>query len=138
MRFEDVDPTRRRIMAAVRSKGTKLEMAVRRRLHRLGFRYVLHAPNLQGRPDMCFPSRRKVVFIHGCFWHAHEGCPHATRPRTRSEFWRAKLARNRERDEAAEDALASGGWSVMVVWECAVRADPDAAVSAIAWFLEKI
>jgi DNA mismatch endonuclease Vsr len=135
MRFDDVDPARRRIMAAVRSKDTRLEMAVRKRLHALGYRYLLHARALPGKPDLCFPSRRKVVFLHGCFWHAHAGCRHATRPRTRSEFWEAKLARNRERDEDAESALAAAGWDVLVVWECAARADPGAVVGAIRWFL---
>lgn len=133
--FEDVDPVRRRMMAAVKSKDTCLEMRVRRRLHAMGYRYVLHDRRLAGKPDLAFPSRRKAVFLHGCFWHLHEGCPKARMPRTRVEFWEPKLMRNRERDASNEAALVAMGWQVLTVWECAVKGDETHALDDIRDFL---
>jgi len=89
---------RRRCMAAIRGTDTKPELLVRSIAHRIGYRFRLHAHDLPGRPDLVFPGRRKVVFAHGCFWHQHPGCRHATRPATRAEFWATKLDGNRERD----------------------------------------
>ena len=108
-------------MARIRSKDTKPEQAVRRALFGLGYRYRLHRKDLPGQPDIVFPGRRKVVFIHGCFWHAHEGCKVANLPKSRTEFWQAKFTRNRERDEANQVALRRLGWKVLTVWECEVR-----------------
>jgi DNA mismatch endonuclease (patch repair protein) len=93
---------------------------VRRIVHRLGFRYRLHVRELPGTPDIVLPRLRKAILVHGCFWHQHKGCRLAKLPRSRPEYWLPKLARNQERDEIAERALASLGWSVLVIWECQV------------------
>ena len=118
---------RSRIMARVKSKGMKPEMAVRRLLHGLGYRYRLHKSDLPGKPDMAFPSRRKVVFVNGCFWHNHAGCPRVRIPVTNREYWVAKLERNQARDERNLALLAEQGWAAMTVWECELRDMPTAA-----------
>jgi len=112
---------RSEVMAKVRSKDTGSELAVRRHLHRRGLRFRLHRRDLPGRPDIVFPSRRVVVFVHGCFWHGHLGCKRAKLPATRPEFWRAKIAANVERDARALDALWGLGWQPIVVWECEIN-----------------
>ena len=106
------------MMARVRSKDTKPEMAVRRLLHGMGYRYRLHRSNLPGRPDIVFPSKRKVVFVNGCFWHQHAGCKGSHIPSTNREYWLGKLHRNQTRDNENITSLESDGWSVAVVWEC--------------------
>lgn len=117
-----VDPaTRSRMMAAIRAADTKPEMIVRRSLHAAGLRYRLHVRDLPGRPDVVLPSRRLVIFVHGCFWHRHPGCRFATTPTTRSEFWQAKFQANRQRDAAACEALEAAGWNALTVWECHTR-----------------
>jgi DNA mismatch endonuclease (patch repair protein) len=108
-------------MAAIRGKHTKPELIVRRGLHRRGLRFRLHRSDLPGRPDLVFPSRRVVVFVHGCFWHAHEGCRYYQLPATHRERWRVKLEENRARDQRHETALRVMGWRVIVVWECELR-----------------
>lgn len=108
-------------MRAVKGADTKPEMAVRRMLHRLGYRYRLHAAGLPGKPDLVFPSRRKVIFVHGCFWHQHR-CPAAARPASRREYWDAKLDRNVQRDRRNRRLLRALGWRTLVVWECQLRA----------------
>jgi DNA mismatch endonuclease, patch repair protein len=112
---------RRRIMQAVGTKDTGPEMKVRRWLHGKGYRYRLHSANLPGRPDLVFASRRKVIFVHGCFWHAHENCPLATLPKSKPEFWLPKLKGNAMRDRRKEEALRAQGWGVLVVWQCELR-----------------
>lgn len=108
-------------MKRVRTRDTKPEMAVRRWLHARGYRYRLHAKDLPGRPDLVFVSRRKVIFVHGCFWHAHEGCSLAKVPKSRPDFWLPKLQGNVARDRAKEEALRAAGWEVLVVWQCELR-----------------
>ena len=127
---------RSRIMARVKSKGMKPEMAVRRLLHGLGYRYRLHKSDLPGKPDMAFPSRRKVVFVNGCFWHNHAGCPRVRIPATNREYWTAKLERNQARDERNLALLAERGWAAMTVWECELR-DMPAAAERLTEFLEE-
>lgn len=107
-------------MALIRGKDTSAEMVVRRLVHSLGYRYRLHAKDLPGRPDMVFRSRRKVIFVHGCFWHRHEdpSCKLARLPKSRLEFWLPKLNANRERDGKNRDKLGELGWKSLVVWEC--------------------
>lgn len=118
-----VDPlTRSRMMSGIRGKDTKPELAVRRYLHRAGFRYRLHAAHLPGRPDLVLPRYRAVVFVHGCFWHAHQGCHYFRIPATRHEFWATKLAANSARDDRDIAALREAGWRVAIIWECALRA----------------
>ena len=106
------------LMARIGPKDTKPELAVRRLLHRLGYRYRLHRRDLPGTPDICFPSRRKAIFVHGCFWHRHLNCRRATTPKTRVSFWNEKFEQNVDRDQRKIEALRGLGWHVMVVWEC--------------------
>ena len=106
------------IMSRIRSTNTKPELIVRRLVYRMGYRYRLHARSLPGAPDLVFPSKRKAIFVHGCFWHSHEGCPRAHVPRTRLEYWLPKLERNRKRDAEAIEQLVKAGWKVLTVWEC--------------------
>ena len=113
--------TRSKIMKSVPQKDTKPEMRLRKALHGMGFRYRLHDKRLPGSPDLVFPKYKAVIFVHGCFWHRHEGCRYATTPATRPEFWAEKFAANVRRDRAAYDALVADGWRVATVWECALR-----------------
>jgi DNA mismatch endonuclease (patch repair protein) len=126
---------RSRVMAKVRSKDTQPEMRVRRLIHAAGYRYRLHCRDLPGKPDLVFRSRRKVVFVHGCFWHRHPGCAHARIPKSRVEFWIAKLEGNRTRDHAIQQTLIDRGWGVLVIWECEL-ACPEAVLEAVVTFLD--
>ncbi len=110
-------------MGLVRHKDTKPELCVRRFLHAAGLRYRLHDKGLPGKPDIVFPSRRVVVFVHGCFWHRHSEptCKLARLPKTKLDFWRPKLDGNAERDARNVAALEAGGWRVVVVWECQTK-----------------
>lgn len=108
---------RRRIMQAVKSKNTKPELAVRHLLHGMGYRYRLHRKDLPGKPDIAFTSRRKAIFVHGCFWHGHN-CPKGRLPKSRLEYWRPKVDKNKDRDRTKEEQLLSLGWSVLVIWQC--------------------
>lgn len=108
-------------MAAIRGKDTKPEKLVRSGLHARGLRFRLYRRDLPGRPDLVFPSRRIAVFVHGCFWHAHEGCRYFRLPDTDQERWRVKLEGNRARDQRNQAALETLGWKVIVVWECELR-----------------
>lgn len=105
-------------MARIRRKDTSPERAVRRLLHRLGYRYRLHHPDLPGCPDIVFTRRRLAIFVHGCFWHAHEDCRRARIPKTRSDYWKAKFQRNKARDERDQKSLRELGWKPYVIWEC--------------------
>jgi DNA mismatch endonuclease (patch repair protein) len=108
-------------MRANKARDTKPEVAVRRILHALGYRFRLHRRDLPGTPDIVFSAKRKVIQVHGCFWHQHEDCPRATIPATRTDFWLPKLAQNRRRDSEAEARLRALGWEVATVWECELR-----------------
>jgi DNA mismatch endonuclease (patch repair protein) len=108
-------------MSRIRATNTKPEMTVRRLVHRLGYRYRLHGSDLPGKPDLIFSSRRKVIFVHGCFWHRHSGCELARMPKSRIEFWQAKLAGNKARDRQARRRLTLLGWKSLLIWECEVR-----------------
>lgn len=121
------------IMAAVKSKNTGPELFVRKRLHALGYRYRLHVGSLPGRPDLVFPARRKILLIHGCFWHGHT-CRWGRLPTSREEFWAQKIERNRSRDRECVLDLRSMGWEVLVVWQCELR-DWKSAESRIVEFL---
>jgi DNA mismatch endonuclease (patch repair protein) len=105
-------------MRRIRSKDTAPEMVVRRIAHGLGYRYRLHRHDLPGKPDLVFPGHRKVIFIHGCFWHQHPGCREGRLPNSRTDYWTPKLTRNVERDAIALKQLADSGWKVLVIWEC--------------------
>ncbi len=109
-------------MGRVRAKDTKPEMVVRRLVHSLGYRYRLHSRVLPGHPDLVFPARRKVIFVHGCFWHRHgDDCPLTRTPKSRLEFWLPKFDQNAARDRANQAKLDVLGWSHLVVWECELR-----------------
>jgi DNA mismatch endonuclease, patch repair protein len=116
-----VDSARSAQMALVRSRDTKPEMRVRKALHRAGLRYRLHDRRLPGTPDLVFPSRRVALFVHGCFWHRHPGCPATRLPKSRLEFWQPKLEGNVARDRRQRRELKALGWAVIVVWECQTR-----------------
>lgn len=122
--------TRSRIMASIRAKNTRPELVLRKALHRRGFRYRLHAKYIPGRPDFALRKFNAVVFVHGCFWHRHEGCRLATVPATRTEFWTSKFERNVARDNEVHSRLVKVGWRVATVWECALRKAEHIDVSA--------
>ena len=108
------------MMAGIRSRNTRPELAVRRALHARGFRYRLHMQGLPGKPDMVFRKYSAVILIHGCFWHGHD-CPLFRLPGTRTDFWKEKIDRNRERDVEVRVSLESAGWRCLTIWECAMR-----------------
>lgn len=116
---------RSELMSRVRQKDTSPELAVRRLLHSMGYRFRLHVAELPGKPDIVLPRYRAVVQVHGCFWHGHEGCPRGKRPSSNVEFWSEKIAQNKARDERDQARLQSMGWQVVVVWECELK-DTDA------------
>jgi DNA mismatch endonuclease, patch repair protein len=109
---------RSEMMAAVRSKDTKPEMLVRSLLHRNGYRFRLHRADLPGKPDIVLSSKRKIIFVHGCFWHQHEDCPSSHVPRSNVSYWKPKLRRNQSRDKEHLRALRAAGWRCLVLWEC--------------------
>lgn len=108
-------------MRRVRREHTRPEMAVRQVAHALGYRFMLHRKTLPGSPDLIFPRLRKALFVHGCFWHFHDGCSRATVPKTRTSWWLAKIESNRARDARVLRELRQLGWSVDVIWECETR-----------------
>lgn len=112
---------RSRIMSLVKGKNTRPEMVVRRLVHGLGFRYRLHDTKLPGKPDLVFSRKRKIIFVHGCFWHRHKDCALARIPKSNQEFWLAKLEGNRLRDEINIRKLHEAGWDTLVIWECELR-----------------
>ena len=122
-------------MARVKGRDTKPEMKVRRLVHGLGYRYRLRSKDIPGRPDLVFRSRRKVIFVHGCFWHRHERCKLARLPKSRLDFWKTKLEGNRRRDKKQQAALRKRGWDVMIVWECELR-DLDDLAKRVRGFLD--
>ncbi len=124
---------RSELMSHIRSVNTKPEVALRRALWRRGFRYRVNVKNLPGSPDIVLPKHRTVVFVHGCFWHAHKGCKIYHLPQTNTEFWLAKVTRNQERDQEVWRQLEAKGWSVVIVWECELaKAKFDGTVERVA------
>ena len=122
-----VSPAKRsQMMSGISVKNSLPEMLVRKALFAMGYRYRLHRRDLPGTPDIVMPGRKIAVFVHGCFWHAHQECKYAKTPSTRTEFWTAKLKGNVDRDRRAADKLAEMNWRVLNVWECSTR-DPAAA-----------
>ena len=132
-----VTPERRsQIMANIRSKDMKPEMVVRKTVHRLGYRYRLHRRDLPGTPDLTFPCRKKVIFVHGCFWHWHDApdCKIARLPKSNPDYWRPKLERTRSRGNKHIENLKSLGWEVLVIWECQLK-DKEALIRRLQEFL---
>ncbi|MCE2469173.1 MAG: DNA mismatch endonuclease Vsr [Dehalococcoidia bacterium] len=125
-------------MRRIRSVDTAPEMAVRRVAHAMGYRYRLRPKTLPGRPDLVFPSRRKAVFIHGCFWHQHDasGCRIVREPKSNQGYWTSKLARNKERDQSHGRRLQELGWRTFTIWECEVEADLDSVGARLRAFLD--
>jgi DNA mismatch endonuclease (patch repair protein) len=123
-------------MAAVHSKNTKPELVVRKLVFGMGYRYRLHSAKLPGKPDLVFPGRHKVIFVHGCFWHRHKGCRYATSPKTRVDFWEAKFDANVARDKRTNRELKELGWSVLTVWQCQLK-EPEKLARKLDDFLSK-
>ncbi len=120
--MDNLSPTERsEIMARVRSKNSRPELVVRKLVFALGYRYRLHAKDLPGYPDLVFRKRRKVIFVHGCFWHRHAACALARLPKSRLEFWEPKLEGNKQRDQRNRRALTNKGWKVLTIWECQLK-----------------
>jgi DNA mismatch endonuclease (patch repair protein) len=117
--------TRSKMMSSIRGKDTGPEMIVRRFLYRHGYRYRIHRKDLPGKPDIVIPRLNVCIFVHGCFWHRHPGCPYATTPKTRPEFWNDKFQKNVMRDLVNINALKTAGWSVVIVWECQLKKGPQ-------------
>ena len=131
---DNLSPERRsQNMARIRRGDTLPEMTVRRLLHRLGYRYVVHYRGLPGSPDVAFPRRRKVIFVHGCFWHQH-ACRRGTRPTSNRDFWNRKLDRNVVRDQQNRYQLEQDDWSILIIWECEVE-DTDRLTQRLIEFL---
>jgi DNA mismatch endonuclease (patch repair protein) len=134
--MDKLTPERRSAnMSRIRSKDSKPELAVRRLLHRMGYRYRLHVSSLPGHPDIVFPKLRKVLFVHGCFWHCHKNYTDAHIPKSAISYWEPKLARNVARDYEHEQRLLANGWRVLVLWECEV-ADVDRQIDRLRAFLD--
>lgn len=131
---------RHRCMAAIKGKDTKPEMLVRKYLHSLGYRYGLHNKKLPGSPDLVLRKYKTVIFIHGCFWHGHEGCKYYRLPKTNEEFWQEKITRNRQRDQEAVRQLKEKGWNVIIIWECELkdRAKREETLSNLNHLLKQI
>ena len=125
-------------MSLVKSKGSNAEVELRRLVHSLGYRYRLHVAALPGKPDLVFPARKQVIFMHGCFWHRHSDgrCRLARLPKSRLEYWLPKLEANRQRDISTRARLSRLGWSSMVVWECQIN-DKHALMSNVRKFLDR-
>ena len=113
-----VSEQRSRNMSAIKSKNTKPEIAVRKLLHSMGFRFRLHRKDLPGSPDIVLPKYKTVIFVHGCFWHRHENCKYASNPKTRKEFWESKFKANVKRDFEIQEKIKNIGWQSVVIWEC--------------------
>jgi DNA mismatch endonuclease (patch repair protein) len=109
------------MMANIRGRNTRPEQAVRRAAHRLGLRFRLHRRDLPGSPDLVFPRLRTALFVHGCYWHRHNGCKYSSIPKSNVEFWLKKLQTNVDRDIRVRRELETGGWNVVIIWECETR-----------------
>jgi DNA mismatch endonuclease, patch repair protein len=125
------------VMSLVKGRDTKPEMLVRRIVSALGFRYRVYSKDLPGKPDIVFPRRKLVILVHGCFWHQHNGCPRAKLPKTRANYWSAKLGTNVVRDRRNIRALRTAGWKVLTIWECQLK-KPDSVTAKIMRFLGNI
>jgi DNA mismatch endonuclease, patch repair protein len=124
------------LMRQVRARDTRAELAVRSLVHRLGYRFRLHRNDLPGKPDLAFPSRRKAIFVHGCFWHGHDCRAGRNRPATNTSYWDGKLQKNMQRDRASLAALSAQGWTAMVVWECELK-DCEGLAHRVSRFLNQ-
>lgn len=126
---------RSKIMSSIRSKDTQPELMIRRLIHSMGYRYRLHNKKLPGKPDLTFSSRRKVIFVHGCFWHQHKECGHGKVPTSRVDYWKPKLEKNVKRDIENQKKISAAGWDYLVIWECEIE-DIESVIVRIKNFLE--
>ena len=133
--YTQVTPQTRFRMLAVRTRHTSPELAVRRVVHAMSYRFRLHRKDLPGTPDIVLPRHQKIVLVHGCFWHGHVGCKRARLPVNNAETWASKIERNRQRDQRNFDALRALGWSVLIVWECEAK-DVNQCRTKLRCFLE--
>lgn len=129
--------TRSRMMSGIRGKNTRPEIVVRQFLHAHGFRYRLHSKSLPGSPDIVLSKWRAVIFVHGCYWHRHEGCRFTTTPATNAERWQDKFNENVTRDQRHTGQLVSAGWAVIVLWECGLR-EVEAGKRSLLWLIDEI
>ena len=120
-RNEEVPASRSALMSRIRSRDTQPELAVRSLVHSLGYRFRIHVRNLPGVPDLVLPKYRTVIFVHGCFWHQHDGCRFACMPKSNTDYWAIKLSRNVDRDLHSHQALEAGRWRVLTIWECETK-----------------
>ncbi len=121
-------------MASVKSRDTTPEMRVRRLVHAQGLRFRLHRKDLPGKPDLTFPRLKKVIFVHGCFWHGHDGCEGSKRPASNTKYWNKKLDKNKNRDKVIQKKLRAEGWTPLIIWECQTK-NQDELISIILNFL---
>lgn len=124
-------------MAGIKGKNTKPEIVVRKLVHGMGFRFRLHRKDLPGSPDIVFPRLKKVIFVHGCFWHRHPGCRFAYTPKSNTQFWLDKLASNTRRDDLTQKALEAFGWEILIVWECEISNLAALALKLTAFLAEE-
>ena len=124
-------------MSRIRGANTKPELAVRSMLHRMGYRFRLSNKKLPGRPDIVLPKYRAVIFVHGCFWHRHQGCKYAYTPKSRSDFWVQKFEGNVMRDKNNLSLLRKAGWLPIVVWECEIKRNADAVLGRVSGVLQR-
>lgn len=138
MNTTDVFPPKKRsqIMSRIRGYDTKPELTVRSIVHRMGFRFRLHGEDLPGNPDIVLPKHKKLIFIHGCFWHGHKGCKRSKRPSSNVFFWQNKLDKNAERDKRNQKELRKLGWKYLVIWQCEIT-KPKLLRNKIKRFLDK-
>jgi DNA mismatch endonuclease, patch repair protein len=135
--MDNLDAQRRsENMRQIRSRDTKPEMLLRSLLHRHGYRFRVHRKDLPGKPDIVFPGRRKVIFVHGCFWHQHSDCREGRIPGSRQEYWGPKLRRNQQRDAIVQRALRDDGWHVLVIWECEFAKGLEPLLRIVETFLD--
>ena len=123
-------------MSRIKGRDTKPELIVRKFLHSRGLRYRLHRKDLPGKPDLTLKKYQAVIFIHGCFWHGHEGCSYFSAPKTNTEWWLSKIYSNKKRDESARQSLESAGWKVIVIWECELK--KPRRIETLEWLLDEV
>ncbi|WP_034642348.1 very short patch repair endonuclease [Desulfovibrio inopinatus] len=129
---------RSKIMRNIKGKNTSIEIKLRKLIYSLGYRYRLHYASLPGKPDIVFPGRKKVIFIHGCFWHQHTWCKRGSKPKSNLEYWLPKLKKNVERDKKKQEEIMALGWNPLIVWECELKAkNREALIEKITSFLEE-
>lgn len=133
--MDRLSPERRSwLMSKVSSKNTKPELTVRSLLHQMGYRFRIHTSALLGKPDIVFHKRKKIIFVHGCFWHGHDGCKYGKLPQSRIEFWQEKINRNRIRDIEVTRTLTTNGWQILIIWQCEIR-DEELLIKNLVAFL---